>query len=240
MFRAFLKKWLTSVFIFRNPFKICEYGEISRLLDGHRTGTLLDLGCGVGVQAILLSRRFRTTIGVDISESVLRKALERVNRFNKDRIQFVCGDLPDMTLDLASVDAIVSFNVLQLIPHWQETLSDIFRLLRPGGQMILCVDSLETISDPSVVQAHQRAYCVHHYFSERDLAETLRNVGFRRVEVRPIFRSTYAERLFTRGIREDFQFGRLEGVLASFKLRLCEMRARANDKGIKLIANAIK
>lgn len=240
VFRVFLKKWITSIFILRNPFNICEYGEIVRRLDGQRAGILLDLGCGVGLQTILLSRKFRMTIGVDICEPILGRALERVNRFNIERIQFLCGDLLDLRLNPASVDAVVSFNVLQLIPHWQETLSEIFRLLRPGGQMIICVDSLESISEPSVVQAHLKAYCVQHYFSERGLAETLRNLGFRRVEVRPLFKSAYADRLFTRGIQQDFQFGRLEGVLASFRLRLSEIRPRANDTGIKLVANAIK
>lgn len=238
--RAFLKKWISSVFIFRNPFKIYEYGQISRLLRGQRAGALLDLGCGVGVQSILLSRRFFMTMGVDISEPTLRRARERINRLNKHRIQFILGDLIELRLDPASVDAVVSFNVLQLIPHWQETLTEVFRLLRPGGQMIICVDSLADISDPSVVQAHQKAYCVHHYFSERDLTQTLRSLGFRSVEVHSIFRSAYAERLFTRGIREDFRFGRLEAVVASFRLRLSEMRARVDEKGIKLIANATK
>src|ERR1700739_4256110 len=75
--RVFLKKWLTSIFVFRNPFKICEYGKICRILEAQRSGPLLALGCGEGVQAILLSRRFRMTIGVDISEPVLRRAQER-------------------------------------------------------------------------------------------------------------------------------------------------------------------
>lgn len=180
------------------------------------------------------------TIGVDISEPMLRRALERKKWFNKTRVQFLRGDLRDLGLDPASVSAVVSFNVLQLIPHWRETLTEIFQLLRPGGQMIICVDSLEAISDSSMVEAHQRTYCVHHYFSQQALAETLTNLGFRRVNVHSFFKSTYAERLFVRGIREDFRFGRLEAAFASLRLGFCEMRARTNQKGIKLIADAIK
>jgi ubiquinone/menaquinone biosynthesis C-methylase UbiE len=237
-FRSFLKRWLATVFIFRNPFKIREYWKIRSLLKRRPEGLLLDVGCGVGLQAILLSRRFRRTIGVDVNEQFLAKAMERTNRWNRDRIQFLCGDLLDLRLPSASVEAVVSFSVLNLIPHWQDTLDEVFRLLKPGGQMVICVHGLEATNDPELVKAHRAAYPVQQYFSAPGLEKTLRNIGFARVEVQSLFTSRYAERLFAKGIRKNFRFSRIEQVFATFKLGLCE--THPGQKSICLVVDATK
>ncbi|HVB34512.1 MAG TPA: methyltransferase domain-containing protein [Patescibacteria group bacterium] len=238
--RLILRKLTPTICVYPNPFKICEYWEINRRLAGQPEGTLLDLGCGGGLQTVLLSRKFRSTLGVDIDDSQFSDASQRLHRWNRGRVRFVCGDLLGLGLPSESIDAVVSFSVLEHIAHWRQVLAEIFRLLKPGGQLVISVDSLEGIEDASLVQTHREAYFVQHYFSECELEAVLRETGFRGVSVCPAFTSPLARQLFARGIREDFKFSRAESVVDSLRLSLSERKPSGRSKSLFLIADATK
>jgi SAM-dependent methyltransferase len=152
----------------------------------------------------------------------------------------VRGDLLELGLPAESVNAVVSFSVLEHIAHWREALAEIFRLLKPGGQLAISVDSLEGIEDSALVQMHMAAYSVQHYFSGRELDATLRETGFRRVAISPAFTSPLARQLFARGIRENFRFGRVESIVDSLRLHFSERNPSGRGRGLFLIADAAK
>jgi len=100
---------------------------VARLPRGAR---VVELGCGGGTdETWLLAERFRLT-AIDLSAEQLRRARERV-----PEAAFVHGDITELELDPASVDAVAAFYVLNHVPR--ELLAGLFarvhRWLVPGG-----------------------------------------------------------------------------------------------------------
>ncbi|HWU76734.1 MAG TPA: methyltransferase domain-containing protein [Rhodanobacter sp.] len=109
--------------------------------------TVLDLGCGSGRDAYLLSSlvgEHGRVIGVDMTAQQLEVA-ERHRAFHakafghaRSNVEFHLGDLADLAaLGIAdnSVDVVVSNCVLNLVPDKRRAFAETFRVLKPGGEL---------------------------------------------------------------------------------------------------------
>lgn len=74
----------------------------------------LDFGCGVGRITLPIARRCEKTVGIDISEAMLREARQNAEKFDLKNIDFVKGD-NDLTKVTGGFDFIHSFIVFQHI-----------------------------------------------------------------------------------------------------------------------------
>jgi len=109
--------------------------------------TVLDLGCGTGRDAFVASRLVGPNgrvIGVDMTEEQLdvarRNTSAQTERFGFDRpnIDFRLGfieDLRSLGLEDSSVDVVISNCVLNLSPDKAAVFREIFRVLKPGGEL---------------------------------------------------------------------------------------------------------
>jgi SAM-dependent methyltransferase len=109
--------------------------------------TVLDLGCGSGRDAYLLSQIVGPeglVIGVDMTESQLAVAREHEDEhmarfgFARSNVSFRLGlieDLRALGIEDDSVDVVVSNCVLNLVPDKRKVFSEIFRVLKPGGEL---------------------------------------------------------------------------------------------------------
>jgi len=109
--------------------------------------TVLDLGCGSGRDAYLLSRlvgEHGRVIGVDMTAEQLQAA--RVHQqwhaqrygHTRSNIEFVDGYIEDLAgcgIADASVDVVVSNCVLNLSPEKERVFGEIMRVLKPGGEL---------------------------------------------------------------------------------------------------------
>ncbi|PSK44289.1 hypothetical protein B0E38_07691 [Streptomyces sp. 111WW2] len=97
--------------------------------------SVLDIGCGTGVFALLLADRGLEVVGVDPAGASLDVAR---GREGADRVRWIEGDatsLPALRVDLATMTA----NVAQAITGrsaWQGTLRGAYEALRPGGHLV--------------------------------------------------------------------------------------------------------
>ncbi len=113
--------------------------------DGAR---VLDLGCGAGRVAIPLAEMGLDVVGIDISSGMVAAAREQARhaRQAQGALTFDVGDATQLTYPDESFDAVLfSYNGIELVPGRmgkQRVLSEVFRVLRPGGRFILCVHSL--------------------------------------------------------------------------------------------------
>ncbi|MEE9338740.1 MAG: methyltransferase domain-containing protein [Methylococcaceae bacterium] len=109
--------------------------------------TVLDLGCGSGRDCYLLSRLVGESgkvIGVDMTEEQLAVAIrhrdwhaERYG-YTQSNVEFVQGYIEDLaSAGIAdnSIDVVVSNCVVNLSPDKQQVLSEILRVLKPGGEI---------------------------------------------------------------------------------------------------------
>lgn len=123
------------------------YGCGSPIPDTLNGKTILDLGCGTGQDVYMIAKLAGPsglTIGVDMTESQLEVAQkhqeEQLKKFNlnKDQVEFKLGtieDLKSLGIEDNSIDIVVSNCVLNLSDDKSKVFHEIFRVLKPGGEL---------------------------------------------------------------------------------------------------------
>jgi len=245
--RSLAKRWLRRLALraglyphissSKVPFKIFEFTELLRGSPVRPTDRILDLGCGIGSQTLLVGRRCRKVVGVDILPEAIETARAQARAFEGVvDAEFHCGPVETLGLPAASFDKVFSFCVIEHIPNCDEVLAELARLLVPGGELVLSADSLEGIEDPELLEKHRRENRVERYFRAADLRARLERAGFEVEALYPIFRSEHARARFEEGIRRGFAYGYFEALLETARLRWHERRCRERERGLFLIA----
>jgi demethylmenaquinone methyltransferase/2-methoxy-6-polyprenyl-1,4-benzoquinol methylase len=104
---------------------------------GPEPQNVLDVATGTaGVALMLADRTAATIIGVDLTEQMLRQGQQRVRqRASSDRIALVLGKAEQLPFPDASFDALTFTYLLRYVADPQATLTELTRVLRPGGVM---------------------------------------------------------------------------------------------------------
>ena len=103
----------------------------TRLPTGART--VLDLGCGPGNSTVHLREAVGAgAVGGDLAFSMLRRARRR-----EPALPLVCLDAGALPLRDGSLDAMTLHSVLYLLPDRAGALREVWRVLRPGGRVVL-------------------------------------------------------------------------------------------------------
>ncbi len=138
-------------------------------LDRDRPLRILDAGCGTGGMVKHL-QQFGTVVGLDLSDDALalcrRRDLPHLSRGSVERLPFA-GD---------SFDLLTSLDVLYhraVVDDWL-ALSEFYRVLRPGGVLLLRVPAYDWLRGAHDVAVHTR-----HRYSHRELVLKLYGSGFR-------------------------------------------------------------
>jgi len=99
--------------------------------------TVLDLGCGAGMDSIIAARRVGPAgrvIGIDFSEAMLARAREAKELVNFPHLQFQQGDAECLPLADKSIDVAMVNGIFNLNPKRKEIFSELARVLRPHGR----------------------------------------------------------------------------------------------------------
>ncbi len=97
-----------------------------------------DLGAGEGVLTLLLARFARSVTAVDQSKAMLREVREKARRAGLgDRVSVVEGDLEDLPLQAASMDAVFLSQALHHAARPGPALAAAAKLLRAGGKLVM-------------------------------------------------------------------------------------------------------
>jgi arsenite methyltransferase len=101
---------------------------------------VLDLGCGAGTDLLIAAQMTGPTgrvIGVDMTSAMLDRARESANAMGLDHVALHEALIESLPLADASVDAVISNGVIDLVPDKDAVLDEIDRVLRPGGRLQL-------------------------------------------------------------------------------------------------------
>lgn len=165
--------WLTS-----------KYTVLSDMLNHFYKETfpqrILDIGCGSGVFVEYLKNFNSNIFGIDISPQILALLRQR----NKG-IQVAAADAARLPLKDNSFDLISLIDVLEHMDDDRKLISDIGRLLKPCGILLLSVPAYNALYGN-----HDRLYGHKRRYRRRQLANTLRDEGFE------IIRATYFQPAF--------------------------------------------
>ncbi|MEK6647638.1 MAG: class I SAM-dependent methyltransferase [Candidatus Firestonebacteria bacterium] len=223
----------------RTPFKIYEYLELLKGVIISKDDVILDIGCGLGLQTMLLGMKCKKVYGIDISQEAIDET-KFISNLLRKRInsEICCVKLENAKFGNETFDKIFSFSVIEHIPNYVEVLKEAYRTLKHNGMMIFSVDSLRNIPD-ELLEKHKKQYFVQKYFDKNELQLILSEIGFRSNDCYYIFRSNYAKDLFIKGLNINFRFGFLYSIIACSILKIKELRCNA-DSGIFLVVKCIK
>lgn len=110
---------------------------LAQLCHVGRGQTVLDVGCGVGVTACFLAKRYGCrVVGVDISVRMVERARERAAREKvADRVEFRVADAQDLPFAEAAFDAVITESVTAFPADKQRAVDEYARVTRPGGHV---------------------------------------------------------------------------------------------------------
>ncbi len=149
--------------------------------------TVLDLGAGAGIDCFLASKKVGPSgrvIGVDMTPEMLDRARDNVRRSGAANIEFRLGEIEHLPAADNSVDVIISNCVINLSPEKDRVFREAFRVLRPGGRMLVS-DIVLSRPLPEALRESVDVYaaCVAGAMLRDDYLRAVEAAGFRRVEV---------------------------------------------------------
>ncbi len=118
--------------------------------------TVLDLGCGGGLDLILAARAVGPrgrAIGVDMAEPMVARATANLRALRLDQAEAVVGCAEALPLPDGSADCVVANGILNLAPDKSAVLSEVARVLRSGGRFVLAETTLRHELEPGMVQS---------------------------------------------------------------------------------------
>jgi SAM-dependent methyltransferase len=120
--------------------------NVSIFADIPKAATVLDLGCGTGLDSLIAARKVGPeghVIGVDFSQTMLARARQAAAEAGIGNVEFCRADAETLRLEDASIDVALVNGIFNLNPARASIFSELARVVRPGGavyaaEIILC------------------------------------------------------------------------------------------------------
>lgn len=139
---------------------------------------IADIGAGEGTLSLLLSQRAEKVIGIDNSEKMVEYASGIARKNKVANVEFRLGDLEELPLDDESIDLALFSQSLHHALHPQRAAAEAFRVLRPGGRIVVL-----DLMKHGFEQARDLYADVWLGFSSAELYEFLRKARFKSIDV---------------------------------------------------------
>ena len=117
--------------------------------------TVLDLGCGAGLDSLIAARTGGPSgkvVGVDFSETMLERAREAAKQAKASNVEFKRADAEQLPLKTSSVDVAIVNGIFNLNPSRDLIFRELARVLRPGSKAYAAELILAGPLPPNVVQ----------------------------------------------------------------------------------------
>ncbi len=157
-------------------------------IDALRPGeVVVDLGCGAGMDSFLAARSVGPkghVIGIDMTDAMLEKARTNARAAEIENVEFRKGYIEALPIEDESVDVIISNCVINLSPEKNKVYAEAYRVLRPGGRVMVSDVVLERELPGEVLHSIE-AYmgCVGGASLREPYLQTIREAGFKEVRV---------------------------------------------------------
>jgi arsenite methyltransferase len=149
--------------------------------------TVLDLGSGGGIDVILSAKRVGPTglaYGLDMTDEMLALARSNAEEAGVENAIFLKGMIEQIPLPAGSVDVVISNCVINLSPDKPAVLTEIARVLKPGGRVgVSDVVAEDRLSEEERAERGSYVGCIAGALSKSEYAEGLVAAGFEEVSV---------------------------------------------------------
>lgn len=148
--------------------------------------TVLDIGSGSGTDIFIAAHRVGPrgkVYALDLTEAMRAKLTNNLARAGMTRVEVLAGDAEAIPLPDASVDAITSNGVLNLVLNKEKALAEIVRVLKPGGRLQLTDIALaRPIAGRAKRDPRLWAECIVGAVEEQEYVGMLKRAGLTHVE----------------------------------------------------------
>jgi 2-polyprenyl-3-methyl-5-hydroxy-6-metoxy-1,4-benzoquinol methylase len=150
-------EWLNELYTDESrAFYESAFDHIVRVFGSRPKSTVLDAGCGSGSHAIRLAVRGYPVLAMDASEHILERARVNVAARNLSHmITFEPGSVTSLPMQDESFDFVICWNVLMLVPEVGKAISELCRVVRPDGFLIISEDNMWSLEALLVRIAHR-------------------------------------------------------------------------------------
>jgi len=187
-------------------------------------GTVVDVGCGPGSQAIYLAGSYERYIGIDQAQSMVDIGNGLTERMGN--VEFQCANFKSAPLPPGTADTVMFINVLHHMTDLDTVFETARRIAKPGARVI----ALEPQSGNPLVQGLRwvrtkvdSGYSAdQHFFAAEEFRAILDGAGLRDIDVR--FQSYLTQPFATVVLSPQFLFdplSRLATALEPAVERLC-------------------
>ena len=139
-----------SVDAFAGVSNVSIYAEIAA------GSTILDLGCGAGLDTLIAARRTGPTgqvIGIDFSALMLDRARQAAQEVSLANVEFRESPAEHLPLKDGEIDVAIVNGIFNLNPHREAIFSELFRVVRQDGHVyaaeLILIESIEDSSPPT-------------------------------------------------------------------------------------------
>ena len=128
-------------------------------------GSVLDVACGPGILSAAIAKTAREVVAFDLTPQMLKKAAQRCNEAGLANVAFLEGNAAELPFAKDSFDAVVTRLSVHHFDRPGRVMSEIFRVLRPGGSFVVAdvissemaaeselQNAIEILRDPSHVR----------------------------------------------------------------------------------------
>jgi len=118
---------------------VARYNFASKYIESKK---VLDIACGSGYGSeILLEKGAKYVIGCDISEEAINYGKKH---YQKENMEFITNDIKKLDFSDEEFDCIVSFETLEHVKDQEKVMTELKRVLKKGGTLIISTPNLES------------------------------------------------------------------------------------------------
>jgi arsenite methyltransferase len=162
-------------------------GNPTAVADLHEGEVVLDLGSGGGIDVILSAKRVGptgTAYGLDFTDEMLALARSNAAEAGLRNVHFLKGAIEQIPLPAASIDVVISNCVINLSVDKPAVLTEMARVLKPGGRLgISDVVAEDHLSPEQRAQRGSHVGCIAGALSKAEYVGGLEAAGFEDVSV---------------------------------------------------------
>lgn len=98
--------------------------------------SILNVGCGDGVQAMTYKGRFKKMVGVDINSKSLETARKLMEHYNMPNFEAIEANVEKIPLN-ETFDKCIAIDIIEHVIHPARVVSEIYRLLKNNGELLI-------------------------------------------------------------------------------------------------------
>jgi len=154
-------------------------------------GRLLEIGSSFGFLLASFRDDGWNVVGVEPNAGLNRHAQKELN------LDVISAILPDAHIESESMDAVLMMHVIEHVPDPVNTLEEIFRILKPGGTLVMETPIYDSLMFKLLGRRERSVSCEGHiyFFTSRTLAEVSERARFKVLRANRVGRSMNLSRL---------------------------------------------